>query len=107
MAVSGLNRPALEDLASRPEVALIELQVTGEDLLDVSLQNLKVAGGLCSPGTVPDLPTQYDGSGVIVAVLDSGINNAHDAFVETSLVGSRRSGIRKLYILQCPQILSR
>jgi hypothetical protein len=79
VAVEGLSRDDLIAIADLADVAFIEQQAGFSSTLDVSVPSLCVtpAAGGCT-NTVPG---SIDGTGINIAIMDSGVDNAvHQAF---------------------------
>jgi len=86
--VTGATREDVMALADRNAVAFIELQPTFEFTLDVSVASICAAPGSTSCDC--DAWTEFgvDGSGVNIAIMDSGVDNdVHDTFDGVPVVG--------------------
>ncbi|MFZ0390093.1 MAG: S8 family serine peptidase [Calditrichia bacterium] len=81
--VANLPVSAIRSLAEGEEVTFIETNVYSHPKLDVS--NVVIEADKVHAGT--GLPQSYNGDGVVVGVLDSGIDWAHDDFYDFN--GSR------------------
>lgn len=86
--VAGLTQDDLRRLADRPEVAFIEEQHEMRLHLATSLPSMCVTPGPCSPNTVQEAFPAINGSGVNIAIIDSGVDNGtHDTFTGVTFVG--------------------
>ena len=85
VAVRGLTKADIENLVNMPDIAFVERMVGFGPLLEITVPTLCVTPGDCQSsvaGSYPDL----DGSGVNIAIMDSGVDNTHDAFATTPFV---------------------
>lgn len=75
--VSGVSILDLAQIAARDEVAMVEFRDVTTLALNTSVQAIRVrASTTFSPQTVEDAFPTIDGSGVNIAVLDTGVDNA-------------------------------
>ncbi|MHC4864329.1 MAG: S8 family serine peptidase [Planctomycetota bacterium] len=88
VAVSGASIADVNAIAAVNDIAFIELQGLFEPTLDVSLEAIRVAASATySPNTVADRDANLDGSGVNIAIMDTGVDDTvHDAFNATPYV---------------------
>jgi subtilisin family serine protease len=76
----------LDELAALPEVAMIEWQVPLQPGNDVgSRANQSRASSTFSPNTAQD--AGFNGTGVTVAVVDTGVDDAHQSFAGKFIAG--------------------
>lgn len=76
----------IETLASLPEVAMVEIQITGEVMTDVSTRAVQSNPSVTySPGTAAD--AGFTGAGVTVAIMDTGVDDGHDQFTGKFVAG--------------------
>lgn len=73
--VLGVKAGDAARIAAREEVAMVQLLVPSGGALDESVQAIRVEAGAFSPDTVEDDFPGIDGSGVTIAVLDSGVDD--------------------------------
>ena len=77
----------LKRIAALPEVAMVELQEMGQVMLDVSARAVQSKPSVTySPNTAGD--TNSNGDGVVVAVLDTGVDDTHDQLAGSTSRGS-------------------
>ncbi len=78
----------LPALAALPQVAMIELQQIGRIMLDTSTRAVQARPSQTfSPNTAGDVFPPVNGSGVHVAILDTGVHDAHQAFTGKFVAG--------------------
>lgn len=79
---SGCTKQEVLAIAAHPSVAFIERQIDFEENLDISVPAIKVtASPQHSPNTVQDALPGIDGTGVTIAIIDTGVDNLqHQAF---------------------------
>lgn len=70
-----LNIADVSTVANRADVAFIELQKDWSYHLDVATQTTKVTNGAYSPCTVETRHPGFDGTGVNIAIMDSGVDD--------------------------------
>jgi len=94
VAMAGLRKGTIDSIATRVAgIAFVEKQVGFAAALDVSVPAIKVTPGFYSPGTVQDANPALTGSGVNIAIMDTGVDDAggpgttHQAFSATPFVG--------------------
>jgi subtilisin family serine protease len=76
----------LAKMAALPDVAMIEWQVPGYVMNDVSNRAIQArASNTFSPNTAQDLG--FDGTGVNIAILDTGVDDGHEAFTGKFVAG--------------------
>ena len=82
-----VSKQNVMQIASLSGVAFVERDAVGQYLLDVSVPTICVTPG--SPSCAGNVQTNYgyDGTGATVAVLDSGVDNSHQAFTGTVVAG--------------------
>lgn len=85
----GLARVRVQDLeaiAAMPEVAMVEWQVPGQLMNDVSARAIQArTSSTYSPNTTQN--AGFNGTGVTIAVLDSGVDDAHETFTGALIAG--------------------
>lgn len=84
VALGGVDKAAIALIAARPEVAFIERQVGFEPTLNVSVPAIKVTPSSDYPTAVPQ---GIDGTGVNIVIMDTGVNNNHQMFAATPIIG--------------------
>ena len=85
----------IPSIATRPEVAMVELYTPVIPALDMSTRAIKVRAGsfpptsefTYSPETVEDYDSILIGSGINIAIIDSGVNTDHDSFRGSFVAG--------------------
>jgi subtilisin family serine protease len=89
VAVGGVSYPALQLIAQDPRVAFIERQFGFSPTEDLSVPALRVTpSGTYSPSTVVDAFPGIDGTGINIAIMDSGVDNTlHECFAATPFIG--------------------
>ncbi|HKQ60543.1 MAG TPA: S8 family serine peptidase [Candidatus Polarisedimenticolaceae bacterium] len=75
VALRHVARADLARLAALPGVGRIEMQAGFAHDLDVSGPAIKVVPGFYSPATVRDWSPSTDGTGVVIAIVDSGVDD--------------------------------
>lgn len=91
VAVGGADFNDIEAIVALDEVAFVELQVPFELHLEDSVPTICVTSGSpsCSGSVTDDYG--YDGSGVNIVIMDSGVDNnsliGHQAFAATPFIG--------------------
>jgi subtilisin family serine protease len=76
----------LPKIAVLRDVAMIEWQVPGQVMNDVSNRAIQArASNVFSPNTAQDLG--FDGAGVNIAILDTGVDDGHEAFTGKFVAG--------------------
>ena len=80
--VDGAKVRALDSLATRPEVAMIEWQTPSRPLNDVATRAIQARKSDQYPGVSAEdvTPTGLTGTGVNIAILDTGVKDSHAAF---------------------------
>jgi subtilisin family serine protease/PKD repeat protein len=79
VAVRSVLKAYVEAIAKLKDVIMIELQGISKPCLDISVAAIKARQSLeYSPNTAWDLG--YMGSGITIAVVDSGVDNDHESF---------------------------
>lgn len=87
VAVANVARESIVEIAALPYVVFIEQQVGFGLALDVSVPNICVTTGTCSPNTVEQQFPNIDGSGVNIVIMDTGVDNGvHSAFASGQYV---------------------
>lgn len=74
-SLSGVARSNVQTIASMPQVAFVERKLGFSGSLDVSVANIRVAS---APGLIDTVEEQFeeiDGTGVNIAILDSGVDD--------------------------------
>ncbi len=85
VAVAGLTKGQILVIASDPDIAFIEQQFHFASSLHVSVPSICVTSA--PDGCSMPVPADIDGQGVNIAILDSGVDEAHDAFANTPSTG--------------------
>jgi subtilisin family serine protease len=79
VTVGSLSKPEICAFAASPEVAFIERQFGFTATLNTSVPTICVTAGSAScPGNVAALG--FDGTGVNIAIIDTGVDDNHSAF---------------------------
>jgi len=87
VAVGGATEADVQVIAAQPGIAFVELQHGFSPSLDDSVPGIRVGAGFYSPLTVEDAFPGVDGTGVNIAIIDSGVDNTlHQAFAATPFV---------------------
>jgi serine protease AprX len=89
VSMAGVSKTSIATLVADPRVAFVELQPTFQALLNTSVPNVRVAASATySPNTVSDAFPTLNGSGVGIAIIDTGVDNTtHAAFAGTTFSG--------------------
>lgn len=92
--VSNVELKEIADIAARSEVAMVEQYMAPRPNLDFASRALKVLGGATgplpftySPNTVADAFPSLSGSGINIAVIDTGIDQTHQTFSGAYIAG--------------------
>ncbi len=86
VSVLNVSASVVPILATLPHVVMIEYQSEIEPNLDVSVRAIKArSSSLYSPNTTQDLG--YSGKGIVVAVLDTGVDDEHEFLMGKFVAG--------------------
>ena len=92
ICVRNLSFPLVQKIADLPGVVMVELQPRIYSRLDISVRAIKVReSSFYSPNTVWDLG--YTGNDVVVAVLDTGVDDEHEFLKGKFVAGFDCSGV--------------
>jgi len=92
ICVRNLSFPLVQKIADLPGVVMVELQPRIYSRLDISVRAIKVReSSFYSPNTVWDLG--YTGNNVVVAVLDTGVDDEHEFLKGKFVAGFDCSGV--------------
>ncbi|MGH8106863.1 MAG: S8 family serine peptidase, partial [Arenimonas sp.] len=87
VVVDAVPVEVLPTLAALPQVAMVEWQVPMEIIDDVSSRAVQArASNTYSPNTAQN--ASFTGTGVNVAILDTGVNDGHEAFTKSITGGT-------------------
>lgn len=94
--MTGVKAADLPALAALPDVAVIEQDVLGSYNLNTSTRAIRVRAGAFSPNTVEDAFPAINGTGIGIAILDSGVDDqgaggpgtTHSFFPAAKVVGT-------------------
>jgi len=76
----------LRELAINSRIAMVEWQVPGQFMNDVSTRSIQArSSNTFSPNTAQD--AGFNGTGVNIAIMDSGVDDAHEAFTGKLVAG--------------------
>jgi Subtilase family/Family of unknown function (DUF6345) len=86
VALGNVAKTNITQIAAMTNVAFIEQQFVFQTNLTVSVPSMCVnAGSVSCPGNARALG--YNGSGVNIAIIDTGVDTTHQAFAATPLIG--------------------
>ena len=95
ICVRNLSFPLVQKIADLPGVVMVELQPRIYSRLDISVRAIKVReSSFYSPNTVWDLG--YTGNNVVVAVLDTGVDDEHEFLKGKFVAGFDCSGVTSI-----------
>jgi subtilisin family serine protease len=87
ITATGLTKVDISQIAAQPNVAFIEQELGFSGRLTTSVPSICVTPGSAScPGSARGLG--FDGTGVNIAIIDTGVDTTHAAFALTPLVGA-------------------
>lgn len=85
---SGLSYGDLQAIAAQPGVAFVEIEAPMTLNLGTALESVGVTSGFHSPDTLEDCYPGITGSGVTIAIIDTGVDNGtHQTFNGAFFVG--------------------